>query len=308
MVTKKEVGKSAAALVRRIILGAAMIGIVISSVYLINTYVVEPYKSTENSGAEITVNEDNTETTKSAESGDTVLAKYSELLKVNSDFVGKLYIDVIKEPEMNVVQCDNNDKYLTVGFNGETTRYGTPFVDFRNNIKDLNTNTTIYGHNMVNGREFGLLPKYKEIEVYREHPTIKFNTIYRDCTWKIFASFVINTKSYHDNGYIFPYRIINFPSEQKFLEFIDDVKSRSYYINDTVDIVPGDKILTISTCCYDFDDERFVLMARLVRDGESEDVNVKAAKKNENQRFPQIWYDNKGQKNPFKDAVNFSIS
>lgn len=309
MVSKEEVEQSAVNLGRRIILGLALIIIFAASVYLVNNYVVQPYKHrTTDDDTKIT-NEENTKTApvKKENTELSIQEKYKALLEMNSDFVGKLYVDAIEETGYNVVQCDDNEKYLTVGFKGETTRYGTLFVDYRNDVKDFGTNTIIYGHNMRDGSQLGSLSIYNKLSIYKAYPTIKFNTIYKNCTWKVFAAFIINAKEKDDNGYAFPYRTMNFPSDEKFNEFIKDVKSRSYFINDSVDVLPTDKILTLSTCDTVFSDARFVLMARLVRDGEAEEVDVSGAKENKNQRFPQAWYDKKGKDNPFADAEKFSI-
>lgn len=306
MVTKKEIEKSVVGLGRKIILGLSLIIIFVAGFYLVNNYVILPYKNNQTiQGTEVT-DEDNTNTTKD-DTGKDIQAKYSALLNINKDFVGKLYINAIEETGFNIVQCGDNEKYLTTGFKGETTRYGTLFVDYRNNISDFNTNTIIYGHNMRDGSQLGSLSVYSNIETYKTNPTIEFNTIYKNCTWKVFAAFIINSEAEQDNGYIFPYRTINFPSEKKFLDFIEDVKSRSYYTNSSVDIKSGDKILTLSTCDTVFKDARFVVMARLVRDGESAEVDVSTAAENKNQRFPQAWYDAKGKSNPFKNAKNYSV-
>ena len=47
---------------------------------------------------------------------------------------------------------------------------------------------------------------------------------------------------------------------------------------------------------------RFVVVARLVRDGESETVDVSKTVKNDNPRYPQIWYDTHGLPNPYAFA------
>ncbi|MBR3836364.1 MAG: class B sortase [Clostridia bacterium] len=307
MVTKKEVKKSATELVRKIILGVAIIILVGTSAYLINTFIVEPIKHHQNGTDTTVTDEDNTNTTKLDGSDVGIQTKYTALLKINPDFVGKLYIEAIEETGFNVVQAEDNNKYLNLGFKGETTRYGTLFVDYRNNIKDFNTNTIIYGHNMRDGSQLGSLTIYEDIENYKAYPTIEFNTIYSNYKWKVFAAFLSNGEKAQDNGYSFPYLTTNFPSEKSFLKFIDEVKARSYYTNDAVDIKPGDKILTLSTCDTIFEDARFVVMARLVRDGESAEVDTSKAKVNENQRFPQAWYDVKGKKNPFRNADKFTI-
>lgn len=306
MVNKKEIKKSVSLLIRRIVLGLSIIAVIICAIFLIKSYIIEPYNNRNNNDGN-DIDENNTATTQYGENNDTVQSKYAALLNINSDFVGKLYIDAIDEGGLNVVQTTDNIKYLTTGFKGETTRYGTLFVDHRNDIKDFNDNTIIYGHNMRDGSQLGSLSLYSDIENYKLFPTIRFNTIYKDYTWKIFAAFIVNSNPDDDNGYAFPYLTTKFPSEASFNDFIADVKSRSYYINESVDINPDDKILTLSTCDTAFDDARFVLMARLVRDSESESVDVSKAQVNENQKFPQAWYDANGKSNPFRNAEQYHV-
>lgn len=313
VVTKKDVGKAILSLIRRIVLGAAIIGLLIASAVLIKQYII-PYFNNNgyNNDPEYSVDESNTATEPITEdvSGEEIAIqkKYAALLNTNKDFVGKLYIDAIEEAGFIVVQGEDNSKYLTTGFKGETTRYGTLFVDYRNDVQSFGSNTIIYGHNMRDGSQLGSLSLYSDIENYKAFPTVRFNTIYGENEWKIFAAFKINTEKKDDNGYVFPYLTTEFPSDEKFMEFIDDVKMRSYYTNDSVDIKPDDKILTLSTCDTEFNNARFVLMARLVRDGESPEVDVSTAVKNEKQRFPQAWYDKKGKDNPFENADNFTLN
>lgn len=305
MSDNKKIGKTILSVVRKIILGLAIISVIICTGYIVKTYIIEPYENSLLNADTSVTNESDTQTTEI--SSENVQAKYSALLKINPDFVGKLYIEAIDETGYNVVQTDNNEKYLNLGFKGESTRYGTLFVDYRNNVKDFDTNTIIYGHNMRDGSQLGSLVLYNDIENYKNYPTVEFNTIYKNNKWKIFAAFLTNAEKKQDNGYAFPYLTTNFPTSDSFLEFIDEVKSRSYYINDGVDINQDDKILTISTCDTVFSGARFVLMARLVRDGESETVDVSNVKKNENQRFPQKWYDVKGKSNPFKNSKQYTV-
>lgn len=307
-ITKKDVSKATAGFFRRLVLGIAVLGIIVASFVIVDQYIKPMNRQNQyEKESEYGADETNTEVTVMKDTGEQIRKKYAALLNTNPDFVGKLYIDAIEEAGFIVVQGNDNQKYLTTGFKGEATRYGTLFVDYRNDVSKLNTNTIIYGHNMRDGSQLGSLSLYSKLDNYKSFPTIRFNTIYAENEWKVFAAFIINTEADDDNGYVFPYLTTNFPSDEKFMEFIDDVKSRSYFINDAVDIKPDDKILTLSTCDTVFGDARFVLMARLVRDGESADVNVENAKKNEEQRFPQAWYDKKGKKNPFKKADNFTL-
>lgn len=306
MVTKKEVGESVKNTLRRVIIGISLIVFIACTAYIVD-YAIDNWKNKQLQSETDNIDHSNTETTVNEDTGDVIQDKYSALLKMNDDFVGKLIIDATGESGINVVQGNDNYKYLNTGFKGENTRYGTLFIDYRNNIKNFDTNTIIYGHNMRDGSQLGALSLYSDIENYKNFPTIKFDTIHKSTEWKIFAAFISNGKSAQDNGYQFPYITPNFSSDEKFLEFIGEVKSRSYYTNEAVDIVPGDKILTISTCDTVFEDARFVVMARLVRDGENAEVDTSKAVRNENQRFPQAWYNAKGKSNPFKNAKKFTL-
>jgi hypothetical protein len=49
-------------------------------------------------------------------------------------------------------------------------------------------------------------------------------------------------------------------------------------------------------------------MARLVRTGESTDVDTSTVEVNSSQRYPQAWYDAKGKTNPYKNAEKFSLN
>ena len=91
-----------------------------------------------------------------------------------------------------VVQCEDNDYYLTRNFYGKKERHGVPYVDYRNDIKELDFNTILYGHNMKSDNQmFSELEKYHEgteaRTYYRKHPIISFDTVYEKLNWKIFA-------------------------------------------------------------------------------------------------------------------------
>ena len=123
----------------------------------------------------------------------------------------------------------------------------------------------------------------------RNAPVIECNTIYGDYTWFVYAVFIANSDPKDDNGYLFPYNFIDI-STAKFEGYIDEIDKRKLYTTG-VDINVSDKILTLSTCCYDFNEARLVVVARLKRDGESVSVDTSKAIENPNPKYPQAWYD-----------------
>ena len=66
----------------------------------------------------------------------------------------------------------------------------------------------------------------------------------------------------HDSDFRY-YEFTNAADEEEFEEYIENVKDNSLY--DTGESVRyGDKLLTLSTCSYNTNDERFVVVAKRV--------------------------------------------
>ncbi|MBQ7118322.1 MAG: sortase [Clostridia bacterium] len=231
--------------------------------------------------------------------------KYARLYATNPDFVGYLEAKGVGL-SLPIVQADNDTKYLEKNFYGKSTKYGCPFVTHVNNIVDLDMNTIIFGHHMNNGTVFGALDEYKSIDGFRAAPVITFNTLYKDYSWKVVAAFITNAYEKDDNGYLFRYYFASLSTQDRFAAYLNEMSQRSLY--DTgVDVLPTDKLLTLSTCSHEFEDARFVVVARLVRPGESTDVDVSKATVNPNPRYPQAYYSKKKLDNPYVNASRWEV-
>ena len=226
-------------------------------------------------------------------------AKYAHLYAQNEDMRG--WIEIPGACPLPIVIGDDNDYYLKRNFEGKRTDYGVPFFDYRmTDFKNLHTNTVIYGHNMrSDDLVFGILENYRYLDWYKETPVIECNTIYGDYTWLVYAAFITNSNPDHDNGYYFPYNFIDMP-ESEFAQYIEEIDKRKFYTTG-VDINTSDKILTLSTCAYDFTDARLVVVARLKREGESVSVDTSRAYENPNPKYPQKWYDVNKKTNPYAE-------
>ena len=212
--------------------------------------------------------------------------KFAALYAANPDVAG--YIE-IKDTILSypVVQAADNDYYLRRNFLGESSQYGVPFVDYEVDLKEESTNTLIYGHNMHDNQMFGELMEYKNINYYREHPVITFNSIYRDGEYKIIAMFLANVKE--SDGPVFQYQMFIDGGYDATEKYIAECRRRSL-ITIQDDVNGNDKLLTLSTCSYEFTDARFVVVARKLRDGESADVDTSSAVYNEDPLMPERWY------------------
>ena len=316
-----------AEIIRRVVLAVSLVAIVISSGMLVNEWrlskqndsVMEEMSELIIEESKAPVKEDEAEKELSPEEQwaelkkefpsvvfpQNLQLKYAKLYATNQEFVGYLSAEGVGL-NLPIVQAKDDKKYLEKNFKLQSTKYGCPFVTHLNNIEPLDRNTVIFGHHMNNGTIFGALDKYKTIDGFKKAPVITFNTLYKDYSWKVIAAIVTNAYTKDDNGYIFRYYFTELSTDENFAAYLNALSERSLY--DTgVDVLPTDKLLTLSTCSHEFTDARFVVIARLVRPGESTDVDTSRATVNSNPRYPQAWYNKKGKTNPYKNAFQWEI-
>lgn len=233
-----------------------------------------------------------------------MLDKYSILHALNNDVAGWLKIPNTSIDTV-VVQSRSNNYYLKSDFYGNYTGYGNVYMDYRANTKDLIQNTALYAHTTVAKEQaFYDLDKYKNPSFFINNPIIEFGTLYSDYKWKVFAVYLTTVKPSDDNGSVFYYIEPNI-NKTNFNGYIEQVNQRVFF-KTGVDVNSSDKILTLSTCAYDYGNDintRLVVSARLLRKGESESVDKNLVKENSNYRRPQVWYDRYGRYNPYHENV-----
>lgn len=241
-------------------------------------------------------------TTATSDSSEPKISKYQNYIDINSDFVGYIKIDGT-HIDYPVVQGSDNEYYLTHNFEKGDEERGAIYMDAACSTSPLDFNTVLYGHNWLDKTMFSELVKYNDIEYYKEHPIIQFDTAYNDLQWKIFAVFITNADENEDNGYIFNYIYPHLDGDN-FNGYISEVNKRTLYKTD-VDVKSSDKILTLSTCSRAMDtknrrsDARIVIVARLVRNGENAEVDTSKAILNTNPKYPQKYCDIMGIKNNY---------
>lgn len=186
------------------------------------------------------------------------LRKCNELYQINSDTAGwvKIYGTNIDYPVMHSSQ--SNAYYLHRNFDKEESDAGIPFLDYQCDPQFADDNTIIYAHNMKNGTMFHDLLNYKDKSFYDEHKEVEYDTLYETGVYEIYAVLRTSVGSADEFKY---YEFINANTKEEFDAFVSECINRSMY--DT-GIVPqyGDKLLTLSTCSYNTNNERFVVFAR----------------------------------------------
>jgi len=183
------------------------------------------------------------------------------LQEQNPDIIGWLQI---KDTKINypVMQTKSiPEYYLRRNFKKEYSIAGTPFLDAASDIYTPTRNWTIYGHNIKSGSMFHDLLKYDNEEFYQAHKTFTFDTINGAGTYEIVAIYYTQIYTTAYDGFEY-YNYNGITSQAQLQEFIAGSKALSLY--DTGVMVENEQVLTLSTCAYQVDDGRFVVVAKKI--------------------------------------------
>ena len=182
--------------------------------------------------------------------------RFEKLQTINENIVGWI---TIPKAQLNnpVMYSGDNDYYLHHNYLDEESRAGSVFMDFRNDVEEMDRHTILYGHVMRNGSMFGELAKFAEQSYAVEHSIITFSTLYENYELQVFAPYETTTD--------FDYIETNFEDDEAFNQFLTEIQRRSV-ITMPIDVSATDQILTLSTCTISSAyNERFVVHAKLVK-------------------------------------------
>lgn len=165
---------------------------------------------------------------------------FETLLQKNDNTIGWIKVNNTKI-NYPVVQADTNSYYLNRDFFKKKNSMGWIFMDYRNNIENLDKNTIIYGHNIKQGIMFGTIKNMMNKSWYTNsnNQIITFNTLNKNMKWRIFSLYQINETE--------DYLKTEFESDEEYMNFLNMLKNRSKN-NFNVELTPESKILTLSTC------------------------------------------------------------
>ena len=177
---------------------------------------------------------------------------FQTLHSVNQDAVAWLYCPdtVIDYP---VVRATEYDYYLHRLPDGTYNSNGTLFIDY--NWKDFSDKLiVIYGHNMKSGKMFGSLTNYKKQAYFDEHPYLYLyaedGARYRV---DLLYGCIIDAGQWRERAFMFDLN----------LESLISYAAHSTTFESPVQYIPGDRVVALSTCSYEFDDARYVLLGIL---------------------------------------------
>jgi sortase B len=182
------------------------------------------------------------------------LIDFDSLEEINPDVVGWIGYEGL-EIDYPLVQGEDNEYYLNHLFTLERNKLGAIFLDYRNQSDFSDRNTIVYGHNMKDGSMFSSLTKYKDNAYYIDNPDLLLIT--KEHTYRIefFAGLVIDG-SYESVYY-------DFNDDEDFTQYIDSLVQNSTF-KSSVNVGVGDRIISLVTCSYEFNNARYALYGKLV--------------------------------------------
>jgi sortase B len=186
--------------------------------------------------------------------------KYMKVLEQlqaeNSDVAGFLEVPSIKVA-YPVLRGPDNEFYLRKGLNKQYDIAGSIFMDFYNEKDFSDDNTVIYGHHLEIDSMFTNLEKYRDQEFAENNREVFITTNEGLREYKVFSVYGVPAD--------YDYRTLDFINPEEKIAYFNKLKNNSEVELETADFGSQDSIITLSTCEYDYDDQRLAVQAVRVR-------------------------------------------
>ena len=176
--------------------------------------------------------------------------------RVNPDCVGWIYIPGTSI-DFPVMQSGDNDFYLHNGADGTYNHeLGCPFLDWRCESDFSGFNSIVYGHHINGGRMFADISLFSDEDFFKSHTDGVLTLRDGDHAVEFIAYLnVCSTSPAYHASFVSP-------SDRE--AYIDYIVSQAKFLgNVSADSLKADDdlhLLLLSTCTYEFDDARGVLV------------------------------------------------
>lgn len=162
-----------------------------------------------------------------------------------------------------VLQSETDNYYLDRNLDDSTGYPGCIYTNKINKKDFSDYNTVLYGHNMKNGSMFGCLHEFEDGAFFEENRTIVVYTEEKRLTYEICAAVKftdVYIPAYYDAS-----------TEIGRDAFISDLKKESEgssvsHIREGVELLPEDKLITLSTRVNGERPKRYIVVGKLVEE------------------------------------------
>ncbi len=187
-----------------------------------------------------------------AEEAPPLQVDFAALRAINPQVTGWLFI-----PDTSVsypvMQGEDNAYYLNHLPDGTVSKYGSLFADAR--CEEGSGITVVYGHNLMNGKMFADLMRYQKPDYFEAHQTGWYQTPEGSARVEWVAALLADA----EDGSVYRFAL----SAEEKAAYAAAMQQRSL-IDTGVRVEGTDALLLLSTCTNRRENERFVLLGRLV--------------------------------------------
>ena len=154
------------------------------------------------------------------------------------------------------VQGTDNEHYLHLDIDQSSAAAGTIFMDHRNQQDFSDFNTILYGHHMKSGSMFATIQKFDQQAFFDAN---RFGIIFLEHkAYEIeFIAFGVIAA---DDAIIYGPTMTETTDK---ITFFDHIERTARHYRD-IGVTEDDRMVTLSTCNYEFHDARMVLIGRLI--------------------------------------------
>jgi len=179
---------------------------------------------------------------------------FDELNKTYPGIVGWIRLDdtLLNYP---VMQYTDNDFFISHLPDGTPHRSGSVFLDHRNESDFSDKSILIYGHQTRDQDMFSILKNYRDRNFYESNPVIHLHTPDKDYMIVIFAGHLAHSQRDHPP--------LHFENDEAFMDYIRYLEGASLF-RSNVSVSAQDRIVSLCTCAYDFDEARLIITGILL--------------------------------------------
>jgi sortase B len=152
-----------------------------------------------------------------------------------------------------VMKANDYSYYLSHLPDGTLNANGALFIDYNCASDFSDPLTVIYGHHMQSGMMFGSINGYKNQRYFEEHPFMYLYTEQGNYRVELIYGCVIGEGQWRERAFMYAV------NKDALLSYA----AQSSTFKSPVSYREGDRIVVLSTCSYEFDDARYVVIGIL---------------------------------------------
>jgi len=177
---------------------------------------------------------------------------FAALKAINADSAAWLYSPdtVIDYP---VMRATDYSYYLQHLPNGSLNANGSLFIDYNCAPDFSDSLTIIYGHHMKSGRMFGSIVGYKKQAYFDAHPNMYLYTADGSYRIDLIYGCVIGAGQWRERAFMF----------KENLDSLLTYAAHNTTFSSDVAYAEGDRVVALSTCSYEFDNARYLVIGVL---------------------------------------------